>query len=168
MRTLTLAVQIRLPLVRIEYVLAFQIGYCKLCVKKLMKGRHKVLFPFLFSLELSPLNFIKIWAFTSSLLKVLSLLYFSIIFNNWRKSVVKPVFLSVSTVLLVIHYQKHAIFKFLFIFHFIIFSSLCSHPLLAQLLFLIVLHNGIKKYSHEEGLICDVVSEQRITQSKKK
>ena len=146
MRTPTLVVQIRLPLVRIEYVSPFKIWYCKLFVEKLMKGRQKVLFSFLFSLRiLSVKSFLKIWAFPSSLLKVSTLLYFAIIFNNWRKSVIKFVFLSVSTVSLVKYCQKLALFTFLFLFHFVIvFYSLYSHPLPASLLLLIVLNNAIK------------------------
>ena len=94
---------------------------------------------------LSITSFLKIWAFISSLSKVSSLLYFAIIFNNWRKTVIKSVFLSVSTIWLIKYCQNLAIFKFLFLFHFvIIFYSPFSHPLPAQLLFLIVLHNGIK------------------------
>ena len=70
--------------------------------------------------------------------------------------------------------QKLGIFKFFFFFHFVtIFSSLTSyllaHPT-AQLLFLIVLHNDIKwrkKHSHENGVIFDEVSEQRITNKSK-
>ena len=55
-RSPTLAVHIRLPFARIEYVLAFQIWCGKLCVKKLTKRRQKILFSFLFSLEFSQLN----------------------------------------------------------------------------------------------------------------
>ena len=43
-----LAVQVRLPLIRIEYVFVFQIWYCELCVKKPMRGRQETLFWFLF------------------------------------------------------------------------------------------------------------------------
>ena len=43
-----LAVQVRLPLIRIEFVFVFQIWYCELCVKKPMRGRQKTLFWFLF------------------------------------------------------------------------------------------------------------------------
>ena len=35
-------------------------------------------------------------------------------------------------------------------------------PISAQRLFLIVLHNGIKKHSREKGVICDVGSKRRI------
>ena len=53
-----LAVQVWLPLVRIESVFAFQIWYCEHCVKKPMKGRQKALFWFLllFSLDFCQLN----------------------------------------------------------------------------------------------------------------
>ena len=62
--------------------------------------------------------------------------------------------------------QKLVILKFLFLFYFvIIFYCLFSHQLPAQPLFLIVLHNGIKQYSREKGMICEVVSEQRIAQN---
>ena len=54
--------------------------------------------------------------------------------------------------------QKLAIF-----IHFIIiFYSLSSHPPSARSLFLIVHHNGVKRYSREKGVVCDVVSEQII------
>ena len=104
----------------------------------------------IFILDLSKIfsikSFLKIWTFPFSLPKVLSLLYFAIIFNNWRKTVIKLVFLSVSTIWPVKYCQKLAIFIFLFLFHFvIIFCSLYSHPHPARPLFLIVLHNGIKK-----------------------
>ena len=59
--------------------------------------------------------------------------------------------------------QKLGIFKFLFLYRFvIIFSSLSSHPLPSQLLFLIVLNNGVKKHSSEKGVVCDAVTERRI------
>ena len=77
--------------------------------------------------------------------------------------VIRLVFLSVSTIWTVKYCQKLAIFKFLFLFHIvIIFYSLSFHPLPARPLFLIVLHNGVKKYSREKGVICDIVSERRI------
>ena len=42
--------------------------------------------------------------------------------------------------------QKLGIFKFLFLFHFVIvFYSRSSRPLPARSLFLVVLHNGVKK-----------------------
>ena len=59
--------------------------------------------------------------------------------------------------------QKLGFFKFLFLFRFVIvFSSISSRLLPARPLFLIVLHNGIKKHSSEKGVICDAVSERRI------
>ena len=77
LKTPALLVQAQLPLVRIEYVFAFQMWYCELCVKKLMKGRQKALFSFLFFLAFSQLNFY--WKFELisspfSLSKVSSLL----------------------------------------------------------------------------------------------
>ena len=65
LRTLTLAIQVWLPLVRIEYKFPFQIWYGELCVKKPMKVRQKALFWFLilfFSGFLSVSTFLKIWA----------------------------------------------------------------------------------------------------------
>ena len=59
--------------------------------------------------------------------------------------------------------QKLSIFKFLFLFDFVaIFYSLSSCLLPARPLFLIVLQNGIKKDSHDKGVICDVILEWRI------
>ena len=49
--------------------------------------------------------------------------------------------------------QKLGIFKFFFLFHFvIIFSSLSSHPVPARPLFLIVLHNGVKNIHVRKAL----------------
>ena len=58
--------------------------------------------------------------------------------------------------------QKLGIFKFLFLFHFVVLFSSLSSRLPAQPLFLIVLHNGVKKHSHEKGMIWDMVLERRI------
>ena len=128
-----------------ESVLAFQIWYYKLCLKKLMKEKQKILFSFFFSLEFSRLNLSWKFEFFLPHFQSSSLLYFTIIFNNWRKSLIKLAFLSVSTIWLVKHCQKLAIFKFLFLFLFVIISySLYSHPLPAHQMFLIVLNNGIK------------------------
>ena len=84
-------------------------------------------------------------SFSFLISKVSSLFYFTIIFNSWRKSLIKLAFISVSTIWLVKRCKKLAFFKFLFLFHFVIISySLYSHPLPAQQVLLIVLHNGIK------------------------
>ena len=72
--TATLAVQSRLLLVRIEYVVTFQIWYCELCVKKAMQGRWKALLWFLslFFLVLSQLNLSWKFEVTTSLPFLLS------------------------------------------------------------------------------------------------
>ena len=77
--------------------------------------------------------------------------------------VTRLVFLSVSTIGTVKCCTKLSIFKFLFLFHFVTISySLSSHPFPSRTLFLILLHNGVKKHSREKPLICDLVSERRI------
>ena len=153
-----------ITVVRIEYIFAFQIWYCELCVKKSMKGKQKALFKFLFFLAFSQLNLswkFGLMTFPFSSLKFQA--FFVIIFNNWRKTVIRLVFLTVSTIWTVNYCQKSAIFEFLFLLHFvIIFYSLFSHPLPARPQFLIVLHNSVKQYSPEKGMICDAVSERRI------
>ena len=130
--------------------------------KKTDEGEaESIIFILVLSRILLVKSFLRIWAYPFSLSKVSRPLYFTIIFNNWRKTVIKLVFLSVSTIWTVKYCQKLAIFKFLFLFYFvIIFYSLFSHPLPARPLFLIVLHNGEKKYLHEKGAICDVASER--------
>ena len=52
--------------------------------------------------------------------------------------------------------QKLSIFKFLFLFDFVVnFYGLSFGPLPAWVLFLIVLHSGVKKDSREKRVICD-------------
>ena len=123
-----------------------------------MKGSQKALFLFLFFLAFSQSNLswkFELTTFPSHFRKFQAL--FAIIFKNWGKTVIRLVFPSVSKIWTVKFCQKLAIFKFLFIFYFvIIFYSLSSHPFPARPLFLIGLHNGVKKYSREKGVICDV------------
>ena len=122
------------------------------------RGGRKHYFLFLFFLAFSQLNLswkFGLITFSFSLSKVSSLL--AINFNNWRKTVINLVFLSVSWILTVKYCQEPSIFKFLFLFHLvIIFYSLSSHPISAWPLFLIVLHNGVKTYSREKGVIYNV------------
>ena len=69
LRASILAVQVRLLLVRIEYVLAFQIWYCELCVKKTNEGEaESITLTFVLSSFLSVKYFLKIWANHFSLL----------------------------------------------------------------------------------------------------
>ena len=77
--------------------------------------------------------------------------------------VIGLVFLFFSTIGTVKYCTKALHFQILiFFFLYIIFYSLSSRPLPARPLFLIVLHNGIKKGSLDKGVTCDVVSERRI------
>ena len=77
--------------------------------------------------------------------------------------VIRLVFLFARAVWTVKSAKKLRIFKFLFLFDFVvIFYSPSSCQLPAWLLFLIVLHNGVKKDSRDKGKICNVVSERRI------
>ena len=134
--------------------------------KKPMKGRQKTLawFLFLFFLAFSQLNIswkFELPLFLSHFWKFQ--VFFAIIFSIRGKTVIRFVFLSVSTSWTVKYCTKTWHFQILFLFHFvIIFYNLSSHPLHARPLFLIVLHNGVKKHSLEKGVICDVVSERRI------
>ena len=92
--------------------------------------------------------------------------FFAIIFNNWGKTVIRLVFLFVSTIWTGKYCTKTFIFRFLFLFYFvIIFYSLSFHSLTAPPLFLIVLHKGVKTHSRQKCVISDVVSERRIPQS---
>ena len=59
--------------------------------------------------------------------------------------------------------QKLDIFRFLFLFHFVIFNSLSTCLLPARPLFLVVLHNSVKNNSRKKGMTCDMLSEQRIS-----
>ena len=167
MRTPTLAVQVRLPLVRIEHVFAFQIWYCELCVKADEGEAKSIIFILFLSSFFSVKSFLKICANHFSHLTFVFLkfqAFFVIIFNNWGKTVIRLFFLSVSTISTVKYCRKLAIFKFLFLFHFVRISySLSSHLLPAQSLSLIDLHNGVKKYSR---VICEVLSERRINSLK--
>ena len=131
-----MAIQVWLPLVRIEYVFSFQIWYCELCVKKPIKGRQKLLFWFLllFFLAFSQLNIS--WKFELTI-------DFSLLnFESFKPSL--PLFLTIKgkrwidlSFSLSARFeqlntaQKPGIFKFLFLFHFvkIIFYSLFSRPL---------------------------------------
>ena len=131
-----MAIQVWLPLVRIEYVFAFQIWYCELCVKKPIKGRQKLLFWFLllFFLAFSQLNIS--WKFELTI-------DFSLLnFGSFKPSL--PLFLTMKgkrwtdlSFSLSARFeqlntaQKPGIFKLLFLFHFvkIIFYSLFSLPL---------------------------------------
>ena len=120
--------------------------------KKLIKGRQKAFFLILFFLSFFQSNLswkFELTTFLFSLSKVSSLLcYYFLIIEG------KRFFPSVSKIWTVKFCQKLAIFKILFLFHFvIIFYSLSSHPLPARLLFLIVL-----QYSREKGVICKVYS----------
>ena len=124
-----------------------------------MKRRQKALvwFLFLFFPAFSQLNIswkFELTTFLFSLFtKVSSLIV--IIFNICGKTVIRLVFLFVSTIWTVKYCTKIGIFKFSFLFRFaIIFSSLSSRPLSARPLFLIVLHNGVKKNSRVKGVIC--------------
>ena len=77
LRTLILVIQVWLPLVRIQYIFAFQIWYFELCMKKLMKDRWKALFSFLFFLAFSQLSLswkFELINFSFSFWKVSSLL----------------------------------------------------------------------------------------------
>ena len=108
-----------------------------------MKGRQKAIFSFLFFIAFFQLNLCLNHFSLLTFRK--SQAFFAIIFNNWGKTVV---FLSVSTIWTVKYSQKLGIFKFLFLFHFVVvFYTLSSYPLPARPLFLIVLHNGVKKHS---------------------
>ena len=131
MQTPTLSVQVQLSFVRIEYIFTFQIWYCELFVKKLIKGRQKALFSFLFFLAFSQLNLswkFELTNFPFSLSKVSSVLCHYL--NNLGKTVIKLVFLSVSVIWTVKYCQKLAIFKFFFFFFFFsFFFSLCYHLL---------------------------------------
>ena len=162
-------VQVWLPSVRIEYVFAFQIWYCELRVKKPMKGRQKASFWFLllFFLAFSQLNIswkLELTTFDFSLLtfesfKVSLPLFLTIEGKRWIDlSFSLPArFEQLNTA------QKPGIFKFLFLFHFvIIFYSLFSRPLPSRLLFLSVLRDGVKKHLLEKCMICDVTLERRI------
>ena len=131
-------------------------------------GRKQFFFYFsflVFSRFLSVKSFLKIWANHFSLLtfegfKPSLSLFLTI--AGFRLAI-RLIFLSGSTIWTVRYCQKFAIFKFLFLFPFdIIFYSLSFHPLPDWPIFLIVLHNGVKKYSHEKGVIRDAVSEERI------
>ena len=131
-----MAIQVWLPLVRIEYVFAFQIWYCELCVKKPIKGRQKLLFWFLllFFLAFSQLNIS--WKFELTI-------DFSLLnFGSFKPSL--PLFLTMKgkrwtdlSFSLSARFeqlntaQKPGTFKLLFLFHFvkIIFYSLFSLPL---------------------------------------
>ena len=75
LRTPTLVVQVRLPLVKIEYVFAFKIWYCELCVKKPKEN----IFSFVFFLAFSLLNLswkFGLTTFPFSFSKVSSLLFY--------------------------------------------------------------------------------------------
>ena len=69
MRTSALEVQFRLLLVRIEYVFAFQIWYCEICVKKNDEGESEsIIFILVLSSFFSVKSFLKIRANHFSLL----------------------------------------------------------------------------------------------------
>ena len=81
----------------------------------------------------------------------------------------KPVFLSETCLSLCQHdfesqivHEKLSNFKFFFFCDFgDIFYSL-SRPFPARPLFLIVLHNEVKKDSRDKGVLCNAISERRI------
>ena len=83
-------------------------------------------------------------------------------FNKWEKTVIRVVFLSVSTFWIVNctktrHFQIFISFSFCYYLY-----SLSSRPPPASLLFLIVLHNGVKNQSREKGVIYDVYRNEEL------
>ena len=122
-----------------------------MCEKTNEREAESIIFILVFSSFLSVKSFLNIWVIHFSLLTIESFKH-SFTFSNWVKTVIRIIFLSVSMTWTVKYCQKLAIFKFLFLFHFvIIFYSLSSNPLPAWPLFLIVIHNGVKKIQY-----CDV------------
>ena len=108
---------------------------------------ESIIFILVRSSFLSVKFFLKIWANNFSLL-IFESFKPSLPLFFWGKTVIRLVFLCQHNLN---SCQKLAIFKFLFLFHFvIIFYSLSSHSLRARLLFLIVLHNGVRKYPCEK------------------
>ena len=104
---------------------------------------------------LSVKYFLKVWANGFSLLTFeRTKPFFDIIFNNWGKTVIRPAFLSASTIWRVKYCTKICIFKVLLFFSlFIIFCSLSSCPLLARPLVFTALHKGVKTFTLEK---CDL------------
>ena len=118
-----MAAQVWLPLVRTEFIFAFQIWYSELCAKKPMKGKQKALFWFLFlfflaffqlniswKFELTTFSFVK--SFKTSLPLFLTI---------EQKRVNRLVFLSVSTIWIVKYCTKTWHFQIL------IYFSLCYY-----------------------------------------
>ena len=131
MRTPKLGIQVRSPLVRIEYVFSFQVWYCELCVKKTDEwGGRKHFFKFLFFFFLAFYQLNISWKSEGK--RYLDL-FFSLPARLEQLNTA----------------QKLGILK-LFIFYSVtIFYSLSSRPLPSRPLFLIVLDNGGKTFTWE-------------------
>ena len=125
LRTATLLVQVRLPLVRIEYVFVFQIWYCELCMQKPKKERQKALFWFLFLFFLAFFQLNISWKFELTTLPFSFLKSFKtslpLFLTIEQNRVNRLVFLSVSTIWIVKYCTKTWHFQIL------IYFSLCYY-----------------------------------------
>ena len=111
-----------------------------LCEKNNEGEAESIILILIISSFLSVKYFLKVWANDFSLLTFeRTKPFFDIIFSNWGKTEIRPIFLSASTIWRVKYCTKICIFKVLFFSLFIIFYSLSSCPLVFT-----VLHKGVK------------------------
>ena len=165
-----MAIQVQLPLVVIEYVFAFQIWHCELCVKKKNNEgeAESIIFIFVCSRFLSVKSFLKIWTndfFLLTFEKVKPSLPLFLTIEG--KRVIRLVFLSVSTIWTVKYCSKNLHFQSLIFFSlFVIFYSLSSRLLPARPLCFIVPHNGVKSIHVRKAWIVTCIGTENSDISK--